>query len=892
MNLLLALTIVATSADASIEARCPGATEVFYCPFDASWDKNFDHWPDEWLRRGGPGFPRYVEVEIREEPTPAGGHCLRIDLNGGAVAVHSPPIPIGLMHAYVVEGSVNVEGLENDRACLSLTFLDRNERRLETFHSEKIRDSQGWTKLQIGPVAPSRANAELAILGLHLEPGARPDLTGSVRFDDVWLGRLPRISVSANNRHHVFTDPSEIAVTCNASGLSEEDLPVVFRLEDAFGALVAEERLRLKTSPASDEALPPSRALPDEATSPATSAEETATRVGSVLWNPPVPGPGFYRVRATVVDRSGTSHRRRLNLAVIRPDAAPASDDFGWSLPRGGEPLTPGELSELAGRAGIGWVKYPLWFDENTGDEQVQEVARMAQDLRSQGIELVGLLHDPPDALRVRFPTLTSPAQIFIDDSKSWYPSLESMTARLGMQVRWWQLGNDTDTGFVGYAKLREKIADVKAQLDRLSQDVNLGFGWDWRRPLPESPNGNPPWRFLALSADPPLSEQELAAHLAATEHLPCRRWVVLEPPARAEHDLPTRAMELIRQMILAKADGVEGLFIPDPFDADRGLMNEDGSVGELFLPWRTTALALGGTQYLGSIQLPENSPNHVFARGSEAVMIVWNDSPRREVVYLGDEVRQIDPWGGTTIPEQQEHRQVIEVGSLPTFVTGLSDKIVRWRQSFALASDRVPSVVGGPHQNSLRLTNPFDGEVAGSLELVAPASWNLEPRRVEFQLGQNEKLEQAFRIMLPYNATSGRHPIRVDFELDPPTATVRNAAGGASAPKRRFSVYRHLDVGPNDVYIEITTRLNQQGELEVEQLLVNDTEGPVSLRCHLFPPGRRRQNTLIIGLEHGRQLNTYRLPNGRELIGQPLWLRAEQIDGPRVLSYRFVAEE
>jgi len=892
MNLLVALTIVATSADAPIEARCPGATEVFHCPFDASWDKNFDHWPDQWLRRGGPGFPRYVKVEIHEEPTPTGGRCLRIDLNGGAVVVHSPPIPIRLTYTYVVDGLITVEGLENDRACLSLTFLDQDERALETFYSEKIRDSQGWTKLRVGPVAPSRADATLAIVGLHLEPGTRPDLSGSVRLDDIWLGRLPRISVAADNRHHVFTDPSQIAVTCSASGLSEEDLPVVFRLEDAFGTLVAEERLRLKTDGASEGGAPPSGRAPGDASAAAAPAEETAPRVGSVRWKPPVPGLGFYRVSATVVDRSGTPYRRQTNLALIRPDAGPASDDFGWSLPQGSHPLPPAELSELAGRAGIGWVKYPLWFDESTGDEQVQEVARLTQSLRSQGIELVGLLHDPPDALRARFPALTSPAQIFIDDSKSWYPSLESMTARLGMQVRWWQLGNDTDTGFVGYPKLREKIADVKAQLDRLSQDVNVGFGWDWRRPLPESPDGNPPWRFLALSADPPLTEQELAAHLAASGHLPWRRWVVLEPPARAERDLPTRAMELIRQMILAKADGVEGLFIPDPFDADRGLMNEDGSVGELFLPWRITALVLGGTQYLGSIQLPENSSNHVFARGSEAVMIVWNDSPRREVVYLGDEVRQIDPWGRTTTPEQQEHRQVIEVGSLPTFVTGLSDKIVRWRQSFALASDRVPSVVGGPHQNSLRLTNPFDGEVAGSLELVAPPSWNLDPRRVEFQLGQNEKLEQAFRITLPYNATSGRHPIRVDFELDPPTATVRNAAGGAPEPKRRFSVYRHLDVGPNDVYIEITTRLNQQGELEVEQPLVNDTQGPVSLRCHLFPPGRRRQNTLIIGLEHGRQLNTYRLPNGRELIGQPLWLRAEQIDGPRVLSYRFVAEE
>jgi hypothetical protein len=195
------------------------------------------------------------------------------------------------------------------------------------------------------------------------------------------------------------------------------------------------------------------------------------------------------------------------------------------------------------------------------------------------------------------------------------------------------------------------------------------------------------------------------------------------------------------------------------------------------------------------------------------------------------------------------------------------------------LASDRVASVVGDPHQNSFRLTNPFDVKVAGRLQLVVPASWVVDPSQIEFQLDPGAKLEQAFRITLPYNATSGRHSIRVDFELE-------------GDPPQRFSVYRHLDLGPNDVYIEIATRLNAQGELEVEQHLVNATPGPVSFRCRLIAPERRRHSTLIIGLEPGRQLNTYRLAKGRELIGKALWLRAEQIDGPRVLNYRFVAEE
>jgi hypothetical protein len=103
--------------------------------------------------------------------------------------------------------------------------------------------------------------------------------------------------------------------------------------------------------------------------------------------------------------------------------------------------------------------------------------------------------------------------------------------------------------------------------------------------------------------------------------------------------------------------------------------------------------------------------------------------------------------------------------------------------------------------------------------------------------------------------------------------------------------VYRRIDVGSGDVYIEVVTRLNDRQELEVEQHLVNDAPAPVSFRCHLFAPNRRRQKTQIIGLGHGRDVNTYRLPDGDQLIGKTLWLRAEQIDGARVLNYRFVAE-
>jgi hypothetical protein len=41
-----------------------------------------------------------------------------------------------------------------------------------------------------------------------------------------------------------------------------------------------------------------------------------------------------------------------------------------------------------------------------------------------------------------------------------------------------------------------------------------------------------------------------------------------------------------------------------------------------------------------------------------------------------------------------------------------------------------------------------------------------------------------------------------------------------------------------------------------------------------------------------GEQIQIYRLKNGRSLIGQELWLHAEQADGDEMLNYRFPAEK
>jgi len=242
VNVLLPLLIVAIAPDAPpIEARHPEAVTVFHCTFDASWDKNFDQWPDLWTRRRGRGFPHYVRIEINRQPSPQGDQCLRIELDGGGAVAYSPPVQVDPLFGYVLEGYLKTEGLNHDRAYFSVTLLDEQRQRLETFYSRKVRQTPGWKKLRLGPIAPRSGDARLAVIGLHVQPESRADLKGAASFDDIWLGRLPRLALNTTGAYNFFDQAEQVEVNCVASGFVDLDGPprVTFHLEDVLGRELA-----------------------------------------------------------------------------------------------------------------------------------------------------------------------------------------------------------------------------------------------------------------------------------------------------------------------------------------------------------------------------------------------------------------------------------------------------------------------------------------------------------------------------------------------------------------------------------------------------------------------------------------------------------------------------
>jgi hypothetical protein len=248
-------------------------------------------------------------------------------------------------------------------------------------------------------------------------------------------------------------------------------------------------------------------------------------------------------------------------------------------------------------------------------------------------------------------------------------------------------------------------------------------------------------------------------------------------------------------------------------------------------------------------------------------------------VIYLGDDVRQSDVWGHTATVPEEDGKQVIEVGPLPTFLIGVDQAVARSRMSLGFTRQQLPSVFGQPLMNSVALTNYFPQGARGRLTLVCPDGWLVRPKQFEFKLAGGERFERDFQIRLPFDLSNGDCPVRVDVEL-------------TAEKNYQFSIFRHLRVGLGDIIVEATSQLSDAGELLVQQRFHNHTDEPVSFRCNLFAPDRRRMRTQILELGRGEDVQTYRLPQGRQLLGQTLWIRAQEINGPRVLSFRFDATE
>jgi hypothetical protein len=872
MGIASLLLILAIAAPPASQGRHVDAVEIFSYDFGPQWDVNYDLWPDKWRRQLGPDMPHYVQAQLEDDQDAVAGRCLVVRLNGGGALLTSPAVSVSDKFSYVVDTRLKAAKLQHSRVRIHLEFCDEERNVLESVASGWYSNTNGWITVRIDPVSITHPEVRLAQITLLIEKGEQVDLEGVVSLDDVWLARLPRMSVHTNSPFNVYTNPQDVTVTCDLSGILEQDPDIRFELLDASSHRLKDDTVQLDGRLITERLSKASDIINSSVARPKGYA-------GSSQWRPPIKEYGFYRVRVSMQTARGTLKDHVISIAVVPPLNDDNRGEFGWSLAGDDIPLSFENLQDLLSRVAVSWVKLPVWYGENEperGDELVQFTERLA----AKEIEVVGVLDRPPADLDFGRPIaadVTIADLLSGEDPDIWLPSLDAVLTRLSLRVRWWQLGIDSDTSYCDFRNLEQEIEELRGKMFRFGQDVSLGIGWPWNKMWPVDKPAT--WDFQQLSAAPSFTGQEIATYLQLPARQGVARWIVVDPLDRKHYDLETRTRDLVEQMLAAKIRGAEGIFVNQPFDDDRGIMTDAGTPGELLLPWRTTSALLSGAQYLGELRMPGQSENRVFETNSgEVLMVIWNRQPAQEVMYLGEDVRVVDVWGRAQIPEQEGNRQVIEVANLPQFILGLDPHVARWRMSMRIAEPDIPSVFGFSHPNRIEITSPFEQGLGGTVQLVGPEGWQVLPNRIDFKLSGGEKAQRPFHIVLPFNAVNGPATIRADFDF--------------SADRQyKFSVYREVVVGDKDIDLELHTRFEDDGTLVVEQRMINYAETPVDFKCLLYAPGRRRQRMQVFRLTNSADIKVYKYSNGQDLIGSELWLRAEEQGGNRVFNYRVIAE-
>ncbi len=873
--------IASDNANSSIES-------IAKWGFDLAEDVNYDGWPDAWRRQRDREHPDYIKmklVPVQEElDAQARGadsewirwfrtwemlrgvppsseppmfwskfidRYLRVEMNGGAARLEGPRFPVSSDFSYYLTARQMTNDLKRNQAWCELVFYDSQDRVVATFKSPKSLGTTDWHDVKIGPCATPEGSVWMAVR-LCVEPEGRADIRGAAGFDRLELRRFPQLLIDTDNPTGLYTQQAQPKIICRLSGLSQSGATVELALTDVHGKQLEREEVTVELGAAAIDGF----------------------YSGHANWEPHLPGPGWYLVTAKLAGAHTVSMEGRRSMAVVSELPLLGSTPFGISLSDGitSVPIQrwPSWLEELR----AGWVKLNAWLAPNDR-ESSDQMAWLTERLSDRGIRTVGVLDQPPPVLRSQFPgSGPLPAATLFRDISTWQPLLEPQMSRLSLRVTWWQIGNDRDLSFADIAQPQDLLDQIRLGLQGFGQPVSVVVSWPFLDP-PPTLKQNSGWNAVCLSEPNPLTADEITDYVNARRELPQQTWIALDPLPKSQYSLQTRVLDLVQRMIAVRqTDLVKAAFTVQTTDKERGILNPDGSPTEMLLPWRTTASLIGALQSIGSVELPNRSENVLLANEQRAVLVVWNREVKEETMNLGTKLKLVDVWGNQQELPTVQGQQTFTVGPWPTFIVGVDPLLARWRMNVNVSPTRIDSMLGRRQEFEVILKNPSASTASGQVRALTPEAWNVDPRPVSFNVEPHGETRVPISIVLRNDATTGPAMVQFDFAIE-------------SERSLRFNLLRQMEIGPEDLEIELTSSLDEAGNLVVRQEIINSGKRDFNLMCSLFASERQLQRArLRIGAGE-RLLKQYIWDNGKALVGTAVLLRVEEVGTDRIMNYR-----
>jgi len=875
---------------------------------------NFEDTPMYWQRMTGEGLPAYSEGQLDEQVGHAAPPAFRFTLRGGNIGYEyqRDDLAVAPDSDYQVEAYVRAEGLTHARAFVAFYLVDAAGNRItgservsplvRSAFSTRTSDAEPWQRVEI-PLyvdTPDAAGLRLQLWVLQtyvfdepdhdaVDPVTPQDVDARVWFDDLALVRLPRLNVSFSNSAGLVQPGSQEALEVAIQNTAAIALAASLTIRDESGVECFRTTLE------------------------ASAGAEEQSRVAL----PSLP-PGTYQARlhAFAPDRAadnatGTSSAdRTLRFAVLPelPGSAPRGTDLGIDLGPWGS-ADPAGAAELATSLGCGAIKIGLPMVDTSVDSEATRSLRAARDLAQQmalsGIETTGVILPPPTVSSLD----SLPIDRLLTADDGWEEQLGPLLAFFGGHLSSLQLGAES-------AELRQPPAWDAATLDQvhhklerfaavpplvlpravfdaaptptLLDPANVGLesgtaeaagalvtargfsGYSFWLPA-QLPAWSLPWHlafWFDLSGRGPGAED--GGGKSGGNH-----WVSLGLEREASTTPTDQLVDLVRRILLAKAVNPARVYVPAPFELTTSGGRAAWQPTEQYLPLRTLFHALAGTRAVAALTCVDDAVALLFQRGGEYTLVAWTwrETPgqARATLYTGPAASALTLTGAAYPLELDGPRAIAALRPTPVIIRGVDGPLLQLQDSFRVSPTFLQLHAAEPRP-VLTLSNPYDSELAGTIDVQAPPAWQVTPDPIQLQLGPGETLNQTLSFDIPPRQIAAAEKLQARLHVRRPDPV-----------ELEFEI--PVQIGLRDVVTEITLEWDG-GDLVVQQSLRNLLDQAVSFDAFCQPVGRTQHEALFLNIPPGESAtHTYRLVDARGLVGTQLWLGIWEIGGRRSLD-------
>ena len=829
---------------------------------------NFEAVPMNWLPVEGPAYRRFLEARFDEQVGHLAPPSFLLRLQGGSLASHyfAKDIPVHAGSEYRLTAWIRPQHLVHARAWLTIYYLDHALRKIDDSERRSVEirgagDDEAWQRVVID-LPPGDEHARWIGLTCHVDQITTPagkrdsfhpieyhDVHGAAWFDDITILRLPRISLSLNATEGVYLPGRPTVCTVKMVDLDGADIRTDLDILDADG-----------------------RVLETHALDGTKLVREAATLQISDL----PAGSYLARLHARVGGRVLSKQQRRflrLNDGLTRRQRG----EGGFGVVADSSLFVHRDIAKrLLDTLAPSMIKLPLWREDLRDDAIVRgdpHLEELVEALHAADIGMVGVLESPPDSLAKQYGlTARSVVSVLAANPNQWRPYLALILTRYGQRISAWQLGAD-NAPFLGDPALSAKaLANLRREMRTLIglPQVVIPRSFQYSTPPDASPAD-----VFSLTVPAHFGAERIAEQskdIAGADGI--GRWATMQQPEPDKFDRRWRLIHYARRLAVARAGGLDMVFVPQPWSF--ATVNDNDKVivepQEEFIILRTLSQTLRGLQPAGPVWIGPGMRASLFTSPSQpgGALVVWREAQglaaQDLTIDLGGDAREIDLWGNVRSPESVEGGRRFSAGAMPRIIRPVSPSRVRMLAGFVVDDPAIQATIR-EHSRVVAFTNTHESRISGMLRFQSPPGWRIRPKKTRFDLapGQSTKVDITLRI--PSNQAAG------DYEL----------LGHLAVESQAFpSLTLRTPLKVDAPGLDVNVMAFQEGEVvNVVQRITNRTDGPLNLRAFLIAPDQNRVSGLIKNLAIGQTaIRKYELPQASTQAGTYIRVSVEQVGG------------